>query len=55
MGVVVGFGDDFVRQIERLKMAGVQRLMLQWIDLENTDLLEEMADHILPVFHGDDA
>ena len=51
-GLVAGEGDGFVRQLEDLRAAGVQRMMLQWIDLDDLDRLGQMADLVLPVFHG---
>ncbi len=53
-GIIAGYGDGFVRRLEALRSAGVQRVMLQWIGLDDLNLLSEMADLVLPVFHGQD-
>ena len=50
-GVVVGAGDGFVRQLGALADAGCARVMLQWIDLDDTVRLSDMADLVLPVFN----
>jgi F420-dependent oxidoreductase-like protein len=46
-GVVVGTADDIVEQCRTLASIGVQRLMLQWLDLDDTAGLEVMAEGIL--------
>jgi alkanesulfonate monooxygenase SsuD/methylene tetrahydromethanopterin reductase-like flavin-dependent oxidoreductase (luciferase family) len=47
-GLVVGTPDEVVEQCVVLKNAGVQRLMLQWLDLDDVAGLEAMADGVLP-------
>ena len=47
-GLVVGTGNQIVEQLGTLAEAGVQRIMLQWIDLDDMDGLEAMAKSILP-------
>jgi F420-dependent oxidoreductase-like protein len=42
-GVVVGTSNQMVDQISQLEEAGVQRLMLQWLDLDDIDGLEAIA------------
>jgi F420-dependent oxidoreductase-like protein len=46
-GVIVGTGEDFLEQLERLDSAGVQRVMLQWLDLDDLDGLERLAGDVL--------
>jgi F420-dependent oxidoreductase-like protein len=46
-GMVVGTADEIVEQCRQLAGVGVQRLMLQWLDLDDTAGLEAMADGIL--------
>jgi len=47
-GVIVGTGPEVVDQLGRLAEAGVQRVMLQWLDLDDLDGLEAMAKSVLP-------
>lgn len=47
-GVVVGTSNKMVDQISQLEEAGVQRLMLQWLDLDDIDGLEAIATNVLP-------
>ncbi len=49
-GVIVGTADQMVEQIDQLAQAGVQRVMLQWIDLDDIDGLETIASKVLPQF-----
>lgn len=46
-GMVVGTADEIVEQCRELARIGVQRVMLQWLDLDDTNGLELMADGIL--------
>jgi F420-dependent oxidoreductase-like protein len=46
-GLIVGTGSEFVEQLGRLADAGVQRVMLQWLDLDDMDGLEAMAKAVL--------
>lgn len=48
LGLIVGAGDEFVAQIKAYEEAGAQRIMLQWLELDDLDLLEAMARTILP-------
>ncbi len=48
-GLVVGAPSEIVEQLGRLAEAGVQRVMLQWLDLDDLDGLEALARGILPV------
>ncbi len=49
-GLVVGTPSAIVDQLGRLAEAGVQRVMLQWLDLDDLDGLEAMAKVVLPVY-----
>lgn len=49
-GVIVGTGTQVVDQLGRLAEAGVQRVMLQWLDLDDLDGLERLAQSVLSQF-----
>jgi len=51
-GVIVGTGIEIIEQIEHLEAVGVQRIMLQWLDLDDMDGLERMAVQVIPHFHS---
>jgi F420-dependent oxidoreductase-like protein len=46
-GVIAGTGDEFLRQLEKYAAAGVQRIMLQWLGLDDLDRLEALARIVL--------
>jgi alkanesulfonate monooxygenase SsuD/methylene tetrahydromethanopterin reductase-like flavin-dependent oxidoreductase (luciferase family) len=46
-GLVVGTPGAVVDQLGRLADAGLQRVMLQWLDLDALDRLEGLADAVL--------
>lgn len=46
-GHIVGTPGDVVEQLGRLAEAGVQRVMLQWLDLDDLEGLEAMAHTVL--------
>ena len=46
-GVIVGTGDDVREHLERLGEAGAQRVMLQWLDLDDLEGLEALAKAVL--------
>jgi alkanesulfonate monooxygenase SsuD/methylene tetrahydromethanopterin reductase-like flavin-dependent oxidoreductase (luciferase family) len=46
-GVAVGTGDQIVEQLGEWDEAGVQRVMLQWLDLDDMDGLEALATSVL--------
>jgi alkanesulfonate monooxygenase SsuD/methylene tetrahydromethanopterin reductase-like flavin-dependent oxidoreductase (luciferase family) len=50
-GIVVGTGSEIVEQLGAWEEAGCQRIMLQWLELDDMLGLENMAADILPVFH----
>jgi F420-dependent oxidoreductase-like protein len=47
-GLIVGTGPEIATQCQEYAAVGVQRLMLQWLDLDNIPGLEALADAILP-------
>jgi alkanesulfonate monooxygenase SsuD/methylene tetrahydromethanopterin reductase-like flavin-dependent oxidoreductase (luciferase family) len=47
-GAVAGTGEEVAVQLRALEAAGVQRVMLQWLDLDDIQGLEAMAAAILP-------
>ena len=49
-GAIVGTAEQMVTQIGRLEQAGVQKVLLQWIDLDDIDGLEAIANRVLPQF-----
>jgi alkanesulfonate monooxygenase SsuD/methylene tetrahydromethanopterin reductase-like flavin-dependent oxidoreductase (luciferase family) len=46
-GVVVGGVSEVLEQIKEYEAAGVQRIMLQWLELDDLDGLEAMAKGVL--------
>jgi alkanesulfonate monooxygenase SsuD/methylene tetrahydromethanopterin reductase-like flavin-dependent oxidoreductase (luciferase family) len=42
-GLVVGTPDEYREQLAEYATAGVQRIMLQWLDLDDLDGLEALA------------
>jgi hypothetical protein len=46
--VVCGPPAAAVEQLGQLAQAGVQRVMLQWLDLDDMDGLERLATTVLP-------
>ncbi len=49
-GIVVGTPAAVVDQLGEFADAGVQRVMLQWLDLDDLDGLEALAKTVLPTF-----
>ena len=47
-GVIVGTPNEMADQLNHLAQAGVQRVMLQWIDLDDVDGLETISQKVLP-------
>ena len=47
-GIVVGTGPEVAEQLARLDEAGVERVMLQWLETDDIDGLEAMAEFVLP-------
>jgi F420-dependent oxidoreductase-like protein len=46
-GVVVGNLDEIKKQLQELDAAGLQRIMLQWLDLDDLESLEVLAKGVL--------
>ena len=51
-GMVVGTSAAIVDQLGALAEAGLQRVMLQWLDLDDLDGLEALANGVLPQMKG---
>jgi alkanesulfonate monooxygenase SsuD/methylene tetrahydromethanopterin reductase-like flavin-dependent oxidoreductase (luciferase family) len=47
-GVIVGVPGDVVEQLGRLAEVGAERVMLQWLDLDDLAGLEDLARSVLP-------
>jgi F420-dependent oxidoreductase-like protein len=47
-GVIVGTAPEVTERLGRLDEAGVQRVMLQWLETDDIDGLEAMAQSVLP-------
>ena len=47
-GAIVGTSDEVVEQLGRLAEAGVQGVMLQWLETDDMDRLEAFAGAVLP-------
>jgi F420-dependent oxidoreductase-like protein len=46
-GIVAGSLNDIQEQLQALEQAGLQRIMLQWLDLDDLESLEALAKGIL--------
>jgi alkanesulfonate monooxygenase SsuD/methylene tetrahydromethanopterin reductase-like flavin-dependent oxidoreductase (luciferase family) len=46
-GVLIGTADEIADQVAELDGAGVQRLMLQWMDQDDIDGLEILAHRLI--------
>lgn len=51
-GLVVGTPAEVTDQLSRLAEAGVQRVMLQWLELDDLDGLTALAQQVLPHFRA---
>ena len=49
-----GTASMIIDQIGAYVDVGVERFMLQWLDLDDTDRLEAIARDVLPHFHTDE-
>jgi hypothetical protein len=47
-GLLVGSGNEIVAQLGALAEAGIYRVMMQWLDLDDIDGLEALALAVLP-------
>ncbi len=50
--VIAGTPGEIVERLGRLSEVGVQRVMLQWLEVDDLDGLEAMADTVLPQLRG---
>ena len=46
--ILAGTPNEIVERLGYLSEAGVQRVMLQWLEVDDIDLLEAMAHSVLP-------
>ncbi len=51
-GMLVGSASEIVDQLGAYSEAGVERVMVQWLSLDDLDLLAEFADKVLPQVHN---
>ncbi|MFN8531492.1 MAG: TIGR03560 family F420-dependent LLM class oxidoreductase [Anaerolineae bacterium] len=51
-GIVVGTASQVIEQIRAFERVGCERIMLQWLALDDLDRLETLAKDVLPAFHG---
>lgn len=51
-GLVLGTPDEIVDRLGEWAEAGVQRIMLQWLDLDDLDGLETLGTKVLPQVQG---
>jgi F420-dependent oxidoreductase-like protein len=51
-GVIAGAAPEVVERLGRLAEAGVQRVMLQWLEIDDIEGLEAMASSVLPQLSG---
>ena len=51
-GITAGTTAAFIDRLAQWQEAGVERLLLQWLDLDDIDGLEVIARDVLPHFHG---
>lgn len=51
-GLIVGTPAMWVDQLRRYAEAGTDRIMLQWLDLDNLEGLELVAQDVLPAFQN---
>lgn len=51
-GLIVGTASRVIDQLSAWTEAGVERFMLQWLDLDALDRVEALARDVLPHFHG---
>jgi len=47
LGAIIGTGDQIREQLNDLEQTGVQRVMLQWLDLDDLEGLADLAKEIL--------
>ncbi len=49
-GIIIGTPPAVIEQLGKLEEAGCQRVMLQWLELDDLDRLEVLAREVLPHF-----
>jgi F420-dependent oxidoreductase-like protein len=47
LGAIVGTGDQIREQLHEVKQTGIQRVMIQWLDLDDLEGLADLAKEIL--------
>jgi F420-dependent oxidoreductase-like protein len=47
-GIIHGTGAQIAEQLQRYEQAGAQRVMLQWLELEDLESLASLAEAVLP-------
>ncbi|QPC82655.1 TIGR03560 family F420-dependent LLM class oxidoreductase [Phototrophicus methaneseepsis] len=50
-GLIVGTADAVVDQIGKWAELGIERFMLQWMEIDDMASLEDMAAKVLPTYH----
>ena len=50
--ILAGTAGELVERLGCLSEAGVQRVMLQWLEVDDLDALETMAHSVLPQLGG---
>ncbi|MGD8634611.1 MAG: TIGR03560 family F420-dependent LLM class oxidoreductase [Anaerolineales bacterium] len=51
-GLPVGGADEIIARLGQFAEAGAERVMLQWLDIDNLALLERFASDALPQLHS---
>lgn len=51
-GIIVGPAEPAIAHLKQLEAVGCQRVMLQWLDLDDISGLEALARDVLPEFPG---
>lgn len=49
-GIIIGTADEVIHQLKELDRAGVQMVMLQWLNLDDLSGLSAFAEMVLPGF-----
>lgn len=50
-GIIVGTASEVIEQLGEFTTAGVEKIMLQWLDYEAIDRLEGFAQNVIEKFH----
>jgi hypothetical protein len=50
LGLVIGEAEGVIEQLKGLETAGLDRIMLQWLDLDDEDRLGVFGEAVLPYF-----